>query len=147
MSELKLDMSFQGFDDAQWERFFYFVGEEVRNIVLRRIQDGMCVDGGPLLDGALDKYSHGYEARKKAMGRDLYSPYDRFVLSGDMLAGFDVTDHGVEFVEIGFTDNNLAARAFSNDELWPTFAVTAEEVEAAFSAAWEKIFQSKGDEP
>jgi hypothetical protein len=146
MSELKLDMSFQGFDDAQWERFFYFVGEEVRNIVLRRIQDGMGVDGVPLLDGALDKYSPGYEARKKAMGRDPYSSGDRFVLSGDMLAGFDVTDHGVEFVEIGFTDNNLAARAFSNDERRPTFAVTAEEVEVAFSAAWEKIFQTNEEE-
>lgn len=60
-------------------------GEFFKSAILARIRSGQTVDGGPLLDGSGSpgspgRYTAGYEAYKKAIGRHPYEARDRLVL-------------------------------------------------------------------
>ena len=107
--------------------------------IRRRISRGITVDGEPMLDGSSDKYSPAYEKKKIDGGRTPYAPSDRFVLTGEMLQSFGVTEQDSTSIEIGFTTDAAAEKAMANDERRPTFHLSREEADRIIEAALKEI--------
>lgn len=138
------------------------VANAIRTAVLERIADGLTVQGDPMLDGAVDKYSEAYarwkgvevkpRIKKKSQrstrlpprGRALYTPGDRFNLSGDMLRAWQVLVVELTRCVVGFTSTGEALKALGNHERRPTFSLNKEEVDAIIDEVCEKYGWQRG---
>lgn len=118
-------------------RIWWRMANDMRLLLTERIENGEMPDGGPFLDGGLDRYSEKYERHKQRRGRYPYTPGDRFVLTGEMLANFDVLECDETGATIGFHTSETAERAWYNYQLRPAMDYTDDDFNAAFARAQE----------
>lgn len=133
------------------------LGLAAKKVVERRIAIGETISGEPMLTGggafgSTARYTDAYEKWKsggvkarikkrsdrktrlspkgKSKMRALYTPGDRFNLSGAMKRAWDVIEVGKNYVRVGFMNTKEALKAWGNHILRPTFALNFEEQRA-----------------
>lgn len=143
-----------GDDGNRWGKILELAGEACKYIVEDRIAEGVTIDGEPMLTGGglpgtVARYTDAYEkwksggvrARIKKRSerktrlppkggnkmRALYTPGDRFNVTGAMMRAWRVLETTATMVRVGFTSTREALKAWGNHIIRPTFALSREE--------------------
>lgn len=120
-------------------KVWWHTANALRQLLIERIENGEMPDGGPFLDGAIDRYAESYEKTKQRRGRYPYTPGDRFVLTGEMMANFDIIESDEDGATLGFHTAETGERAMHNYQLRPVMDFTDEDFDAAFEAAKQEV--------
>jgi hypothetical protein len=152
----KLDLGKVGGGDSnnRWGGILDLFGKACLFIVEDRIARGETIDGEPMLtgperihgpskkrggkvtgfignkgagSGSTSRYSYQYEAWKAGRKRALYTPGDRFNVTGAMMRAWRVLETTATMVRVGFTSTREALKAWGNHIRRPTFALSGEE--------------------
>lgn len=140
--------------DELKQRITTLAATAAMEFVAARIAEGVTIDGQPMLTGVgkagtVARYSEQYERwkgggvkprlkrkerktrlppkYKAGKGRALYTPGDRFVLTGAMLRAWQVLETSVSVMRIGFTGAREALKGLANHLRRPTFALSSAE--------------------
>lgn len=133
--------------------------------VANRINEGTTIDGQPMLTGigepgTVARYTDAYERWKTGgvrarikkrsdrktrlppkwgKGRAVYTPGDRFVLSGNMMRAWQVLETSVNRMRIGFTNIKEALKGLANHLRRPTFALSRDEAKKLLDSVLKEV--------
>ena len=127
---------------VSWKQYLELIMMALLEIRNNRIRRGRTTDGRPLLAGG-DKYTPGYEKRKREAGRKPYTSGDRLVYTGAMLGSQHIEAHVESMSGLLLFSPEDAPKAYGNNLRRMFIEFTRAEVERAIKAANRAARKSK----